>query len=333
MKLIYLATTFCISIRNFFSDKQFHVELVGEVILISRRNPEIVIHDYYFYILGLLRCSLHALSKNCFVFYEVNSFRFLNVFLPILHVNLQIEHTLVKPGGRDASGSLSGSLLIPNSSMRYLVRIANLPRLSIANAVFDYSRINLYNIRSAKVLDWYLRKTFCISPALYPLNIDTLGRDGVITLFGNPEDSRRKLFLEDLKKRQIHSVNVRGVYFDIDLIYRKTRIVINIRQTEYHDTLEELRVLPALRSGAIVICESTPYAEKTWYSKFIIWGSLERIPDLIIHTQRNYNEIHHQIFGDEFHSPFLRRMRRIERCNKLASIRAANRLNQDLLGF
>lgn len=333
MKLIYLVTAFCISIRNFFSDKQYQAEIVGRVILISRQNPEIVIHDYYFYILGLLRYSLGTLSKNCFVFYESNTFHFLNFLLPILRVNLQIEHTLVKPGGRDTEGSILGSLPIPNSSMQYLVRIANLSRLNIANIVFDYSRINLYNIRCAKSFDLYLKKTFCISPTLYPLNIDALGRDGVITLFGNPEDSRRKLFLESLKNRHIDSINVRGVYFDIDSIYRQAKIVINIRQTEYHDTLEELRILPALRSGAIVISESTPYAEKTWYSKFIIWGSLEQIPDLIIHTQRNYNQIHLQIFGDTSHPHFLRRMRRIERCNELASVRAAKRLNQDLLGF
>lgn len=332
MNFIYFVTTLFIRIRNCFSDKQYQAELVGQAILISRSNPEIVIHDYYFYILELLRGNLRFLSKNCFVLYECNKFNYFNIFLPILRINLQIEHTLVKPGGRDIEGSLMGSLSIPNSSGHYLVRIANLPRLILANIIFDYSRINLYNIKHGKVFKSYFKKTFCISPTLYPLNIDPDERDGVITLFGNPEDSRRKLFLENLKRHRIDSINVTGVYYDIDAIYRKVKIVINIRQTEYHDTLEELRVLPALRSGAIIICESAPYTEKTWYSKFILWGSLSELPDLIADTERNYNQIHRQIFGDSvLDSPFIRRMRRIERCNELGAVRATKLLNKDLL--
>jgi hypothetical protein len=332
MNFIYFAATICIRIRNYFSDKQYQAELVGRAILISRINPEIVINDYYFYILELLHGNLSLVSKNCFVLYECNKFNFFKIFLPILRINLQIEHTLVKPGGRDIEGSLLGSLTIPNSPGQYLVRIANLSRLSLANVIFDYSRINLHNIKQGKVFKSYFKKTLCISPTLYPLNIDTDGRGGVITLFGNPEDSRRKLFLESLKRRGIDSVNVTGVYYDIDAIYRKVKIVINIRQTEYHDTLEELRVLPALRSGAIVICESAPYVEKTWYSRFILWGSLTELPDLIADTERNYNQMHQQIFGDSLlDSPFLRRMRRIERCNQLVAVRATKLLNKDLL--
>lgn len=92
MNFIYFATTVCIRIRNCFSDKQYQAEHVGRVILVSRLNPEIVIHDYYFYVLLLLRDNLGFLSKNCFVFYECNTFSRLDIFLPILRLNLQIEH-------------------------------------------------------------------------------------------------------------------------------------------------------------------------------------------------------------------------------------------------
>ena len=225
------------------------------------------------------------------------------------------------------------ALIIPGSSERYLVRIADFSRLSKANIIFDYSRINLHNIHSNVAFQAYAEKTFCISPMLYPLYISTEGREGSITLFGNPNDSRRKDFLESLKKHRVESRNVQGVYSNLDAVYRQAKIVINIRQTEHHDTLEELRVLPALRSGAIVICESAPYAEKTWYSKFILWGTLAELPDLIADTQINYNQIHAQIFGTlELNSPFMRRMNRIELCNKLVAEKATRKLNRDVVG-
>jgi len=331
MNLIFIITRCCIHLRNLFSSKQFQVELLNRCIFLSRRNPEVVIYDYYFYIRDLLRTDLCGVQKACFVLYECNWFHFLKIFLPVVRINLQIEHTLVKPGGRGAENAFLGNLIIPNSEHQYLVRIAHFEDLKQSSIVFDYSRINLHNIRSNLALHVFLKKVFCISPVLYPISVGVDGREGIITLFGNPEDSRRKLFLEDLNRHQIRSSNIRGIYFGIDSIYRSVKIVINIRQTEYHDTLEELRVLPALRSGAIVVCEAAPYAVKTWYSKFIIWGSIDQLPKLIADTEKNYNHIHSKIFGiSEDHSPFIRRMKRIERCNQLIMLRAVQKVNRDL---
>lgn len=321
----------CISLRNIFSEKKYQVELIGKVIFITRVNPEIVIHDYYFYVVGLLRKNVKSVSKNCFLLFECRVFNFLELLLPLMSVRLQIEHTLVRPEGGDSENYPVGCLDIPDGSGRYLVRIDNFEEVSKANIIFDYSRINLHNIRSTSLLKAYSEKAFCVSPNFYPLHTSAHGREGIITLFGNPDDSRRKLFLEMLKMRHIDSRNIRGIYFGIDEYYRRAKIVINIRQTDYHDTLEELRVLPALRSGAIVISEAAPYAVKTWYSKFIIWGSLAQLPELIANTEKNYNHIHAQIFGNSTQdSPFFRRMKRIEQCNELTMLRVSARLNQDL---
>jgi hypothetical protein len=333
MNFIYQIACLWVSLKNCFSSKHYQVQLIGRVILFTRRNPDIVIRDYYFYVYQLLLTNLNDVTKNCFILFGCRVFKFFGIFLPTLQIDLQIEHTLVKPGGRGTNGSSAGTLVIPKSSEQYLVRIADFSRLGKANIIFDYSRINLHNIRSNVAFQAYARKTFCISPTLYPLCISTEGREGAITLFGNPDDSRRKDFLDSLKKHRVESRNVQGVYSNLDAVYRQAKIVINIRQTEHHDTLEELRVLPALRSGAIVICESAPYAEKTWYSKFIIWGSLADLPALVADTQINYNQIHARVFGtSELNSSFLRRMNRIELCNKLVAEKATRKLSRDLAG-
>lgn len=251
-----------VDLKNCFSNKQHKTELIGEVILVYRINPEIVIYDYYFYVLNLIRSSLTTVNSPCVVLYECSALRALKVFLPNIRISLQIEHTLFKPRIGSSENAVPGRLNILNDSNQYLVRIANLMQLIQSDIIFDYSRINLYNIKSAKTLDHYAYKTFCISPTMHSIDINKHGRSGVITLFGNPNESRRKLFLQDLKNKKISSQNIQGIYHDIDRIYRATKIVINIRQSDEYDTLEELRVLPALRSGAIVICELAPYVKK-----------------------------------------------------------------------
>ena len=316
---------------NLFTGRQCQIKLINHVLLVSRRNPDKVINDYYRYVLELLLKNLRSINKRCIIFFDYPKFRLLAKLLPVIYIDLQIEHTLVKPGGRDSEGSLVGGVQIKNSHNNYLIRIANFSKLNQADIIFDYSRINLFNIRSTKALQDYSRKSFCISPALYSINTNPIGRNGIITLFGNVDEPRRKSFLEDLKRHRIDSKNISGIYFGIDEIYRKTKIVINIRQTDYHDTLEELRVLPALRSGAIVICESAPCVEKTWYSKYIIWGTVAQLPQLIADTEKNYDQIHLRIFGSlTTNSSFLVRMLRIERCNELASNRAIKLMNKNL---
>lgn len=328
MPLLFLIVAFIVGLRNPFSTKKYQTRLINKVILIYRSNPEIVIHDYHNYVLCLLFQNLGGIKKPGMVFYECLGLKLLKFMCSPISIYLQIEHTLFRPGSQTSSAGMQGCLPISGSDQKYLIRIAELNRLSSADIVFDYSRINLFNIQSALALRDYLKKAFCISPALYPLHTSSKGRDGVITLFGNPNISRRKLFLEDLKRHAISSENICGVYFGVDKIYRKARIVINIRQTDGHETLEELRVLPALRSGAIIICESAPYVEKTAYSKFILWGSLSELPGLISEVEDNYEDTHRQIFGDgSENSPFVRRMRRIEKCNQLAAKRAVHRIN------
>lgn len=327
MPFIALLVKTILAVKNYFSKKRHQAELINNVIVIYCINPEIVIHDYSFYVCNLIKASVLSIEKKHIVLYESDSFDFLSFLLPVIRINLQIEHTLVKPGGRDSYGAPSGNLKVGTSGLNYLVRIARFSALNRADLVIDYSRINLHNIRASEQFDRYLKKAICISPALYDLYMERQGREGVVTLFGNPEEPRRKTFLENLTRQHIHSRNIRGIYFDIDLIYRKVKIVINIRQTNDHDTLEELRVLPALRCGAIVICETAPFLEKTRYSQFMVCGTLAEIPQLIMDVEKNYDQYHERIFGyPGANSRFTTRMRRIERCNQLSARKAMQQI-------
>jgi hypothetical protein len=64
--------------------------------------------------------------------------------------------------------------------------------------------------------------------------------------------------------------------------------LVNIHQTDTHHTLEELRVLPALLTGIIVISEEVPYKESIPYSKHIIWSKYDDIPKKISSVLSKY---------------------------------------------
>ncbi|QWD91015.1 hypothetical protein [Polynucleobacter sp. MWH-Braz-FAM2G] len=329
MRLLFFFLKFIISFRNLFSEKSYQVFLINQkAIFIYRSNPEIVVRDYYFYVQGLLLDSLVALNSKCLVFFECPGLKLLKICLPFYEIYLQIEHTLLDPKATKEFKTLPGKLSTGDGSENYLVRIAEFEKLNQASLVIDYSRVNLFNIASSELLKNFRLKSFCISPSLYPIDTKTSGRSGVITLFGNPEIPRRKLFLEALNNAQIEFKNVRGMYFGVEEVYRKAKIIVNVRQTDIFYTLEELRVLPALRSGAIVISEVAPYIKKTAYSKFIIFGTIEELPGLIKEVEQNYQVVHQRIFGDgSENSHFMKRMRRIEKCNVLSMQRAVNYLN------
>ena len=159
--------------------------------------------------------------------------------------------------------------------------------------------MNLENIKLSGLFTDLLKKYIVISPLFYTYQPDTgmtRGND-TITFFINPNEPRRRQFLDRLEAAGIKSKNVNRIYSGVEALYRDTRILINIRQTDHHDTLEEFRVLPALLCGVIVICENAPLKEDCGYSEFILWSELDDMPELIKDVQNNYKKYYDRIFG------------------------------------
>lgn len=328
MPFLFFLIWIVLFLRNPFSGKKYRVHRIKNAIVISRANPEIVIRDYSNYVLNLLLQDSNIGINRKIIFYECKNFKFLRKIISHKSIYLQIEHTLFRPGSVGSLDAPSGNLVCLDNESKYLVRIAEFDKLKQADIIFEYSKINLFNIQSLPLLKDFFEKSFCISPSMYRLNTSPQGREGVITLFGDPNIPRRKSFLDALKLKNITYKNIRGVYSGVEDVYSAAKIVINIRQTDGYDTLEELRVLPALRCGAIVISENAPYAEKTAYSQFVIWGTLQEIPDLVLYVESNYEKVHKSIFGVNGEGiKFVDRMRRIELRNTLAIKKAVNRIN------
>lgn len=312
-------------LRNPFSSKKFACVRVRNTLFIYRMNQEVVIFDYYQYLLGLLKSEVKW-SRFLIVQLDTLRFKYFSYLASILSVGLQIEHTLIKKEKRGSEQAIAVGLPTHDHQDRYLVRIQNFQELMQYDRIIDYSKINLKQIKSVSptLLASYLEKNYCISPTLFAINQTNIfnlqQRTGTITTFGNPSESRRANFLNELHTRGIPVENITGNYLEIENCYRSVRILINIRQTEGYDTLEELRILPALRCGVIVINELAPYQQYCRYSEFILSAPIEHLPNLIQDVQNHYVKYHAQIFTPAFFT----RMARLERVNQLT----ANRLLQ-----
>ena len=68
----------------------------------------------------------------------------------------------------------------------------------------------------------------------------------------------------------------------------RTKILLNVHQSDNHWTLEELRVLPALLQGVVVISESVPLSRVIPYRRNIIFTPYEQLVDAVVKIHSNY---------------------------------------------
>ena len=71
-------------------------------------------------------------------------------------------------------------------------------------------------------------------------------------------------------------------------IMDKFKILVNIHQTDFYHTLEELRILPSLMTGILIVSEDVPYKGNIPFSKHIIWSSYDDLPKTINDVLLNY---------------------------------------------
>jgi hypothetical protein len=120
----------------------------------------------------------------------------------------------------------------------------------------------------------------------------------VITLFESNSNNRRRNILEQMNKLKINNYEVNNCFSNECLLelYNETKIMVNVHQTEHHHTFEELRVLPALINGVIIISEDVPLKEKIPYNEFIVWADYDNISNKTLDVLNNYELYYDKIF-------------------------------------
>ena len=123
-----------------------------------------------------------------------------------------------------------------------------------------------------------------------------------LTTFINVNEPRRHKLLENIKNNNhFNHINICNCFDknDIENLYRDTKVIINIHQTPHHDTFEELRCLPALQNGVIIVAEKSPLNHLIPYNELIIWCEYDDIINKVKDVLDNYEEYHSKIFTND----------------------------------
>lgn len=255
---------------------------------------------YYKYIVNLITDFLqNNINININIIFSYNNHNYnFNNNNKTLRINLNYEHTLVKQNGRHSDGSPTGNIPDENNN-NYLVRIDRFNFLNACDIIIDYSIPNIHNVYTSKLFPDFSNKHINIFSSIYDLYFIKENRNiESLTTFIDIYQPRRKLLLTNIRNQNIPHININNVFGKCELqkLYKNTKVIINIHQTDHHHTFEELRVLPALQCGVIVISEYSPLSELIPYNDYIIWTSYDSILDKTREVLNNYDYYHNLIF-------------------------------------
>lgn len=262
-----------------------------------------LINEYYQMIINVIKKILHNNPDwNINISLCNNNYDFLNDNKTI-KININWEHTIIKKGAiRGVCQETPSGKLIDNNNETYLVRIYRFEDLNNADIIIDYSNPNIYNVKNCEMYTSFSNKHIYISSSIYDSYFIKENRNiHLLTTFIDCENPKRKALLGYIKRHHINHTNINNCFEKKDLqnLYKNTKVLINIHQTFYHHTFEELRVLPALQCGVIVICENSPLNELIPYNDYIIWSSYDKILEKAQEVLNNYDHYHNLIFNKE----------------------------------
>lgn len=264
------------------------------------------IQYYYQYILDLIKYTIenNNLSVNFnlgLMHDDISDLNFLNN--KTIKICINIEHTLVKQDGRSIPKNTPIGKIQYDQNKFYLVRIVDFHKLNSYDIVIDYSIPNLVNVKQSNFFDNFSKKHIYIAPCFYEnLYINMNNRNiQSLTTFLDINQLRRKKLLEKISETNLIHSNVNDCFDKSELqkLYQNTKVIINIHQTPHHDTFEELRCLPALQNGVIVISEKSPLHHLIPYNNLIIWTDYESIVDKTKEVLENYEKYYQNVFTEK----------------------------------
>jgi len=226
------------------------------------------LNEYYQYILNDI--TLFLTNNN--VPYSVN-FGCNNV-LKDINLDFQYEHTFIKNEYNNG----------------YSCTVNKFDELIKLQSVFEYSNANLNHIKTS---DYFKENSDVFRyypPLLYDISNSDNRFKNCLTIHSST--SRRNNIHQKVDMDYYHNVyGVGNIYCKniIKKVMDEYKVLVNIHQTDRYSTLEELRVLPALLTGILVISEDSPYKEHIPISKHIIWSPYDTIVETINNVLENYD--------------------------------------------
>lgn len=205
---------------------------------------------------------------------------------------------------------------VPKFAMREVVANANLQhrlwvfvseqpsmdfyRDMYSRYVHDYANIQFLhysdaNVRHLKTHNLTTNSTHFLLPFLpctteYFANLRTREKKYDIAFVGN-ESPYRTLIIDKLRAKY-RLVNIKQFGKDRDLLVAESKVLINVHYTEYYETFESLRCVPALLSGTLVVSENSTTQTLTALEKQVRFAAYDDLVAAVEDTLTHYEETH-----------------------------------------
>ena len=160
--------------------------------------------------------------------------------------------------------------------------------------MIDYSKPNIKNI---ELYDKYNFNSYYIAPIIYKsVSTSSIKTIDLLTLFFENVNPRRKKIINDFE-----FVTSKNNCFGEDLkqLLMDTKILINVHSSDYKNTFEELRCLPALMCKCLVISEISPFNEAIPYNNLVVWVTYDNLVSKTKEVLNNYDFYFNKIFTPE----------------------------------
>jgi hypothetical protein len=297
LREISLSLSFSLFFLSFFHFfHPLHAWTIDEIIF--DRNDSYVCHKRTF--IDVLESVLltHPIQLKLTNFFSYNRFI---TFHP--NVFYAYEHSLVLRKGIFPdfnTADYPGKVPTLTNNDTYWVYIHSYEESLNADIVVEYSLANIENLRLGGVdISRYVYAP-CL-PFLTYFHQQKLRFKKVITSFHHMQNDifgRRRKFLNGCKNRGLLIENLHfNSYTEEKLLLENSQIMVNIHQSPYHHTLEELRILPAMQLGVVVVSEWVPLSEVIPFSPYIIFCKYEELIDTVVEVTQNYDVYFDKFYG------------------------------------
>lgn len=230
-----------------------------------------------------------------------------------ISVYVSEEHNVILPGGTNLPKfTMPGQMRSQDNKTAYLVAIMEPLAYDLSDIVIEYSMLNVHNMASSGYYDpAYLAKLVYIPALPFENKLffvkDNREHDVIVTFFyTNKHGDRRTEIVDAIKNKGVDITYHHFTTLDgLQTLYDSSKILVNVHQTYWHHTLEELRILPALQRGVIVVSEWVPNAEVIPFHEFIIFAPYERLAAVAADVHKRYDHYYEQIYGNSSKLPDL----------------------------
>eukprot|EP01038_Epipyxis_sp_PR26KG_P008157 gene8157-11039_t len=296
-------------------------------------------HDYYFtnkrYFVDLLQA--YVKNHNIDIQYFTCKSNDSTWSGPSYKIIFNNEHTFIHPAanpvvvnssepnndplGMNRISTFKGNLPTKNQSETYFIRLHDFSDYCTSSVMIDYNLANIYNIQMSGLFDEdFLSRIIYIPAFLYDYNPNVGKHNKIMTCFKKIY-GRRRIFMEKLTKVYPNAENVNFLSIEEELQhFDSAKILINVHQTDFHHTLEEYRILPALLRGVVIVSEEVPYVEFVPYREYIIFAPYHELVDTMIYVHNNYDSIHSRFFGNKSSLPSILQTMRANASSSLEQV-------------